>query len=332
LHILSLQSIQSQQWRLLSAAKKLATADSYSFTDPQKTIEGAMATIMSDPSSAPAGTAIASIWQAIPAMAVNEATSTLELVIQHQSIMLTNHAVWKWLDIICKNECWDHLQHRKRADTWMNRLTDKIDNLVDAGCTSLSIASADYLPDLPAKTYQWTRSHHTNLLLGNRRHTFIYETILSIVQGWLGYPKSGMSRAQATFVDESVKLMGMDVLLLDTAWESYCKIKTNVIGDAAIKTITDRHFTNFRSQLPNHPLCNLHSAEAIELQAIGNLMAAFRNWQLSSFMFPELHASASATITNDPHISSSAETSQGHPGIIWKILCLTLIPLCRPPH
>jgi hypothetical protein len=58
---------------------------------------------------------IATIWNVLP---------TLD-----QQIMLTNYAIWKWLENICHASCWQFLvDHSSAKETWITRLTAVVAN------------------------------------------------------------------------------------------------------------------------------------------------------------------------------------------------------------
>ena len=69
--------------------------------------------------------------------------------------------------------------------------------------------------------------------------------VTAIVCQWLGYPIAGVSQAQAIFVDDIIKTMGVDVLLLDVLWTSYCKLNTYIISKPTFGTIIEQHFDKF---------------------------------------------------------------------------------------
>ena len=104
----------------------------------------------------------------MPAMLYDEAASVLDIAVQRQNIMLTNHAAWKWLEVMCTESCWRHILDHGPSDTWIKRLTDRVDNLVDGLATTCPIHSEDFIPGLQASTYQWRRAHTANKLVGNQ--------------------------------------------------------------------------------------------------------------------------------------------------------------------
>ena len=286
--MLTHEHILAEQLEFTRAAKALATSDI--FTDnisTQGAVDDALAPITQNPYSENAGHAISSLWKIIPAMYNVEAASTLDAVVQRQNIMLTNSTVWKWLEVSCRENCISHLVNHGHSDNWLKRLTDRIDNLIDGLVPTSVILPNDFLPGLPGTPYQWKRSRSSSKLIGGRRHAFIYATVTAVVRQWLGYPSGGTTQAQAVFIDDIVKAMGIDVLLLGVVWTSYCRLQSHVIGQSTYGTITRSHFAEFHKHLAQHPLCNPISVESIALNDIGQLMYAFRNAELATFMFPD---------------------------------------------
>ncbi|KIM84095.1 hypothetical protein PILCRDRAFT_6400 [Piloderma croceum F 1598] len=288
LRMLTLQHILVERSRLISAAKTCVelncTVDNCS---TQAMVDAALMPIIAEPSSVTAGCAIASLWKVMPAILHGEAASTLDVVIQCQNIMLTNHAAWKWLEIMCTENCWDHIINRGPPDTWIKRLTDRVDILIDSQTPVHDVKPSDFLPGLQAVPFRWQRSRTANKLIGAQRCTFVCSTVTTIVRLWLGYPSKGALRAQAIFIDDLVKAIGLDVLLLDVTWLSYSNLQSYITGELAYGVVTEKHFTTFRDHLPNHPLCNATSAELAAVCDIGHLMYAFRNGKLQTYMFPD---------------------------------------------
>ena len=149
----------AEKSRFMTAAKVLASLDTYSETNnAQNAIDNVLLPITSEPSSIMAGHAIASIWEFIPVMWHDEAASTLELAIQRQNVMLINHAVWKWLNVTCMENCWSHICCHGPSDNWIKRLTDRVDNVIDTrSAMECFIYPEDFLPGLNAAAFEWQR-------------------------------------------------------------------------------------------------------------------------------------------------------------------------------
>jgi hypothetical protein len=217
-------------------------------------------------------------------------------------------------------------------DNWIKCLTDRIDNLIDGLAPTSVILPNDFLPGLPGTPYQWKRSRPSTKLIGGRRHAFIYATVTAVVCQWLGYPSGGITQAQAVFVDDMVKAMGVDVLLLGVVWTSYCRLPSHVIGQSTYGTITRSHFADFHKHLAEHPLCNPISVESITLNDIGQLMYAFRNAELPTFMFPDriievpivsdapLHPSLSNTRLSTSNVAGRTHVRMGNPKLLLDFL------------
>lgn len=237
----------AEKSRFMMAAKVLASLNTYGETNnAQNTIDNALLPITSEPSSVMAGHAIASFWEFIPVMWHDEAASTLELAIQCQNIMLINHTVWKWLNVTCMDNCWSHICSCGPSDNWIKRLTDRVDNVIDTrSAMECTISLEDFLPGLNAAAFKWRRSQHSNILFGEKCSIVIFNTVTAIVRQWLGYPIAGVLQAQAIFVDDIIKTMGVDVLLLDVLWTSYCKLNTFIISKPTFGTIIEQHFDKF---------------------------------------------------------------------------------------
>jgi hypothetical protein len=181
----------------------------------------------------------------MPAMLHDEAASVLDIAVQCQNIMLTNHAAWRWLEVTCTENRWRHILNHGPSDTWIKCLTDKVDNLIDGLATTCLIHPEDFIPGLLASAYQWRRAHTANKLVSNQQHSFIYTTVTAIVRQWLGYPSSSISHAQAIFVYNMVKTMEHDVLLLNITWTSYIKLQTYITGRSKYRIITISQFAAF---------------------------------------------------------------------------------------
>jgi hypothetical protein len=276
----------------------------------------------------------------MPAMLYDEAASVLDIAVQRQNIMLTNHAAWKWLEVTCTENCWRHILNRGPSNTWIKCLTDRVDNLIDGLAITCTIHPEDFIPGLHASTYQWKRAHTANKLVGNQRHSFIYTTVTAIVREWLGYPSNSISHAQAIFVDDMVKTMGRDVLLLNITWTSYIKLQVYITGRSKYGIIANSQFAAFRENLSNHPLGDPTTAGSIALSDIGRLMSAFRNSELSSFMFPEhtfqeavrtiprtvsLLSPPPLTVSTSAAVANSCQPQMGNPESILQFL-IKLLP------
>ena len=286
--LLTLKQILVEQTQITQAAIALASMDTIAnHSSTQSAVDEALAPITENPFSENAGHAIASLWKVIRAMYNVEAASMLDITVQRQNIMLTNSTAWKWLEVVCRENCLSHMVNRRDPDTWIKRLTDRIDNLIDSRSPTSSIIPGDFLPGFQGAPYEWKRSRLTQNLIGGPRHALIYATVTTIVRQWLGYPTAGLTQARAVFVDDIVKAMGPDILLLGVVWTSYCRLQSHVIGQSTYGTITVSHFTEFRKHLTLHPLCNSESVESNPLTDIGRLMHAFRNAELAKFMFPD---------------------------------------------
>jgi hypothetical protein len=98
----------------------------------QSAVDEALAPIIENPFSENAGHAIASLWKVIPAMCNIEAALVLDITIQQQNIMLTNSTMWKWLEVVCRENCLSHMVNQCDPDTWIKCLTDRVDNLIDS--------------------------------------------------------------------------------------------------------------------------------------------------------------------------------------------------------
>ncbi|KIM71799.1 hypothetical protein PILCRDRAFT_16716 [Piloderma croceum F 1598] len=335
------EHILTELSQLTAAARTYAVLDSQSdIRQTQSAVDSALVPITMIPSSVKAGCAIASLWKVMPAMLYDEAASVLDIAAQRQNIMLTNHVAWKWLEVTCTENCWRHILNRGPSDTWIKCLTDRVDNLIDGFVTTCPINPEDFLPGLQASTYQWRRARTANKLVGNQRHSFIYTTVTAIVRKWLGYPSDGISHAQAIFVDNMVKTMGHDVLLLNITWTSYIKLQAYITGQSKYGTIIISQFAAFQEHLSIHPLGNPTTAASVALSDIGRLMSAFRNSELPLFMFPEhtiqeavqtipcrvsLPSPSSSTVSTSVVVADSHQPKMGKPELILQYL-IQLLP------
>jgi hypothetical protein len=327
-----------EQTQITQAAIALASMDTIAdHSSTQSAVDEALAPIIENPFSENAGHAIASLWKVIPAMCNVEAASVLDITIQRQNIMLTNSTTWKWLEVVCRENCLSHMVNRCDPDTWIKRLTDRVDNLIDSRSPTSSIIPGDFLPGFQGAPYEWKRSRLTQHLIGGPRHALIYATVTTIVRQWLGYPSTGLTQARAVFVDDIVKAMGPNILLLGIVWTSYCRLQSHVIGQSTYGSITVSNFTEFREHLTQHPLCNSESVESNALTDIGRLMHAFRNAELAKFLFPDrtlelpddsdtpLCSSLSNTRLPSTNVAGQCHTRMGNPKLLLDFL-LQLFP------
>jgi len=322
--LLTTEHIMTELSQLTAAARTFAVLDSESdIQQTQTAVDSALLPITISPSSVKASHAIASLWKVMPAMLYNEAASVLDIAVQRQNIMLTNRAAWKWLEVTCTDNCWRHILNCGPSDTWIKCLTDRVDNLINGLATTCPIHPEDFIPGLHASTYQWKHAHTANKLVGNQRHSFIYTTVTAIVRQWLGYPSNSTSHAQAMFVNDMVKTMGHDVLLL------------NITGRSKYGIIANSQFAAFREHLSNHPLSDPTTARSIALSNIGRLMSAFQNSELPTFMFPEhtfqeavrtiprtvsLLSPPPLTVSTSAAIADSCQPQMGNPELILQFL------------
>jgi len=164
--------------------------------------------------------------------------------------------------------------------------------------------------------------------------------VTAIVRQWLGYPSNSISHAQAIFVDDMVKTMGHNVLLLNITWTSYIKLQAYSTGRSKYGMIAISQFAAFREHLSNHPLSDPTTAGSTALSDIGRLMSAFRNSKLPSFMFPEhtiqeavwtiprtvsLLSPSSLTVSTSVAVADSCQHRTGNPELILQFL-IKLLP------
>lgn len=123
-----------------------------------KPIDAILHPIFAEPSSPHAGTSVAHLWATLPTLAVSIDTLLFDIAIKRQDYILLNLAAWKWLDVVCSDNCWSYLLNPGPADNWIKQLTDKIGHLLDARKLKFTVNSSDYLVDLPSQSFEWSRS------------------------------------------------------------------------------------------------------------------------------------------------------------------------------
>jgi hypothetical protein len=271
--------------------------------DAHHVIEQSLATLANEKSSQVAAVSVATLVQAMPTLAHQDAASGLDSTIQHQRMMILNHLAWTWLEQLATERTRSAMKLAQPPDHWVESVAFQIINFTTARNNSANINPPQSLRNLPqpAAPYKWKLTRTAKLPAGSELEIYVAEEVVNVLQQWLRFSLSGFSRSQAWFVGHLISIAGEDILLLDIVWNAHRYLKSKVLGNDGLHEIKRGHFTNFIEDLQHHPLSKLDSDESSSLRQIGDIFRRFRGGTSSIPSFtPNTNHSGTGVIVEIP--------------------------------
>lgn len=215
------------------------------------------------------------MWKNIKTLEEFEASSSMNLRLHRQSLMLSNYCCWNWLDSFCMPLIRQVISGSDVADHWIVSLTRTVEKVVRTRLLTATITPSDSRLPIGAEPYEYAWSKP--LYDPEQQIIHMERTVIHIIQTWLAYPQTSLSRHQAWFVQALLCEINEDILLLDSTWLAYCSLQGSVFGLERDNTRTIATFERFTLELHNHPIRDISSIERSRLGRINEAFAAYQS-------------------------------------------------------
>lgn len=213
---------------------------------------------------------ISTIWADLEVLDVKSRIASLDIHIAHQRYMMSNAIAWHWLDKLCGDHCErvlnTNFQTVGKGTDWLTDLTHHIhQHFSTYQRSSVTLHASSYIKDLPG-SYSLPSIRSLSLEEATQRTK---EIVIKVLETWLKYPHRPLSRVQGHFAFYLMETFTSDILLLDSVWRLYLRLRTEVLGELHSRVYTDWLAPIFQ-HLSTLPLADPDSPERRVLRSIGN--------------------------------------------------------------
>nr|GAT47143.1 predicted protein [Mycena chlorophos] len=270
---LTLESIQSEAQLVEKAYQTLVHAP-LGMADAEQRIVQTYNALDADPSSVAAAAGMATFWNDLPTLHATHDVNSVLLKLDRQSIMFSNYLAWNWL--------YDHCQGCIRrwimgsatsTENWIERLASQVRRILRDVHVHATLASADFLPDLPPRTFVYSNRNHRKYGTQEALVAGVVYWSTAVIRAWFNFPnpdnKTPTSQFQAFFISVILSSIGRHALLLNSVWDAYRTIGKSVVGSTKSMVQGLARISTLHSQLRQHPLALTDSDERCALRTLG---------------------------------------------------------------
>ena len=270
--------------------------------DIDRQVNAARSAVTSDPLSEDTSKQIKAVWTMFDKAERLEQRDSIKAKLRHMESMLTNRAIWDWIEFTAHTRIVQVIQGQAQGLCWFDGIIGLVDNLILTATPSRVIYPQSYT-SMPLAPFHYTATDRRHNAFSNlEKESLIINKTTEIISQWLGFDMDSISRRRAWLTRKLVVACGEEVLLLDKVWEAHCHMKTVIFHNRKMTRITQEKLDGMDVTLRNHNISCVGQLEQSTLVEIGLIARRLRNPQ---------NVSTTKVIEALPRNPSMANTSGG---------------------